>query len=398
MKTEIPKVLHPIGSGTMLGRVLDNLGKIGISDIIAVIGYKAEIVETIFKNRARFVKQEELLGSADALLQACKHLEDFDGTVLVTCGDTPLFEAATYRDLIEAHLSKGASCTVLTCKMEDPTSYGRIVRSGDRVRKIVEKKDASSEDKKINEINTGTYCFNNSDLKRFIRDVKINEKKQEFYLTDIVQILAENGKIVTNELCDDKEAVGINSRKDLAMANKLLNKKTLEKLMGSGVTIIDPGTTFIDENVEVGKDTIIYPNTVIEGGVKISGNCKIGPFARLRSGTTVAQKAEIGNFVEITRTSIGEGSKVKHLTYLGDAEIGRNVNIGAGTITANYDGKAKNRTIIEDDVSIGAGAVIIAPVKIGKGATVGASSVVTKNKDVPAGETVAGVPAKPLKK
>ena len=399
MKTEVPKVLHPIGSGTMLGKVIASLKKAGATDILAVVGYKAEAVESFFKGEIEFVRQEELLGSADALRCAGDYLGGFTGTVLVTCGDTPLFRSETYRALLERHTEENAACTVLTCRMDDPFSYGRIVRDDKgRVQRIVEEKDASEEEKKINEINTGTYCFDNAELQRFIKEIEINEKKKEFYLTDIVEILADNGKTVTATSCDAEEAIGINSRKDLAMANKLANKRVIEKLMDSGVTVIDPDNTYIDEDVEIGKDTVIYPNTVIESGVKIAEGCKIGPSARLRGKTTIARGAEIGNFVEICRTTVGEESKVKHLTYLGDTEVGSNVNIGAGTITANYDGKSKNRTVIEDDASIGAGAVLIAPVKIGKGATVGASSVVTKNKDVPAGTTVAGIPARPLGK
>jgi len=399
MKTETPKVLHEVGGRMMLRRVVDNLKQAGAGKIAAIVGYKAGLVEELFESEIDLIRQTELLGSADALARAEDHLRGHEGPVLVTCGDSPLMISDTFRRLAEEHAKSGSSCTIVTSKVEDPTSYGRIKKGPDgSVLGIVEEKDASEEEKRINEINTGTYCFDNADLQGFLSRIRMNEKKKEFYLTDIIGILVESGKKVGTVSCKSEESLGINSRRDIAMANRILKEKKLEELMDSGVTIVDPGTTTVDEDAEIGRDTVIYPNTVIESGVKIGTKCKIGPFARLRTGATIGDEAEIGNFVEICRSEIGERSKVKHLTYLGDAQVGRDVNVGAGTITANYDGRNKNRTVIEDGASIGAGAVLVAPVKIGKGATVGASSVVTKNKDVPAGATVAGVPARELKK
>jgi bifunctional UDP-N-acetylglucosamine pyrophosphorylase/glucosamine-1-phosphate N-acetyltransferase len=395
MKTEIPKVLHEVGSKTILGRIVSGLRGAGIKDIIAVIGYKADLIESSFKDDIRFVRQPELLGSGNALACAVEQIRDKD--VLVTCGDTPLITDETYRKLAQAHLKEKASCTFLTSQVQESASYGRIVRDEKGcVLKIIEEKDASGKDKEIKEINTGTYCFRSDDLKEFIHRIEINEKKKEFYLTDVVEILVKEGKKVLTQECGEGEAVGINSRKDLAMVNKVLNRKTIDKLMDSGVTVIDPETTYVDEGVVIGKDTVIFPNTVIKSDVRIAGECKIGPFARLRPGTKLERGVEIGNFVELCRTEVGEFSKIKHHAYLGDTKVGRNVNVGAGTITANYDGKNKHRTVIEEDAFIGVGVILIAPVKIGKGAKVGAGSVVTKNKDVPAGETVIGVPAKPL--
>jgi len=397
MKTEIPKVLHPIGSETILEKIVSNLKKAGITDIIAVVGYKAESIEELFKDDVRFVRQSELLGSGDALVQAMDSLANDKENVLVTCGDTPLITDQTYRGLVAEHLRMKTSCTLLTCRVSDPVSYGRIVRSEDGdISGIIEEKDASDEEKKIREINVGTYCFRHADLKEFIRDIKINEKKKEFYLTDIIDILTSNGKKVMSYDCGSDEAVGINSRKDLANANKIANRKNIEKLMESGVTIIDPDTTYIDASAVIGRDTVIYPCTVIESDVTVEDACKIGPFARLRPGTRLSGGVEIGNFVELCRTEVGSGTRVKHHTYLGDTVVGRNVNIGAGTITANYDGKDKHRTTIGDNAFIGVGAVLIAPVRIGQGAMVGAGSVVTRNKDVAEGETVVGVPAKPF--
>lgn len=399
MKTELPKVMHPVGSRTMLEKVVASLKAAGIGRIIAVVGYKAERIEALLKDEIEFVTQAELLGSGDAVKTAVEALSDLTGTVVITCGDTPLIKAATFEGLMAAHKDASNEGTVLTCEIEDPESYGRIVRDNDGgVSRIVEEKDASSEEKKINEINVGTYCFSAEELKKDISKITLNEKKKEFYLTDIIDILVSSGKKVGSFSCAENEMIGVNSRQDLAKANRINKMDKLKELMDGGVTIIDPETTFIADTAEIGKDTVIYPNTVIEGDVSISGGCEIGPFARIRPGTKIRKGAVVGNFVEVCRTEIGENTLVKHHTYLGDTKVGNNVNIGAGTITANYDGKNKHKTIIEDDVFIGVGVVLIAPVKIGKGAKVGAGSVVTKNKDVPAGSTVVGVPARPFVK
>lgn len=397
MKSALPKVLHPIGSGTILGRIIANLKKAGMTDIIVVIGHKADVIKSHFESDIRFVRQPELLGSGDALAHAVDYMDNSEGDVLVTCGDTPLISDKTYRRIVEKHLTGKDSCTVLTCALPDPTFYGRIIKdSSGNILRIVEEKEVSAEEKKITEINVGTYCFRKADLKRFIRDIEINEKKKEFYLTDIIDIFARNSGKIVSENCNADEAIGVNSRKDLALVNKIVNEKSIEKLMETGVTVIDPAATYIDETAVIGMDTVIYPSTVIESDVTVGAGCRIGPFARLRPGTKLSDGVEIGNFVEICRTEIGEGTRVKHHTYLGDTVIGSGVNIGAGTITANYDGKNKHRTVIEDNAFIGVGARLIAPVRIGRGAKVGAGSVVTKNKDVRDGETVVGVPARPL--
>ncbi|MFH1665792.1 MAG: NTP transferase domain-containing protein [Candidatus Omnitrophota bacterium] len=397
MKTKLPKVLHKVGSMTMLGKVISNLKEAGVADIVVVVGYKAEQVEELFKGQVRFVRQTELLGSGDALIRAMGSLGETSGKVLVTCGDAPLIPSETYRKMTRE--KEGVSCVVLTCEVPDPSAYGRIVRdAGGNVRNIAEEKDATREEKEIREINVGTYCFLRGDLERFLKEIKMNEKKREFYLTDIIGILTANGKKVASESCGIEEMIGINSRKDLALASGIVNRKKLEELMVSGVTIVDPDTTRVDETASVGRDTVVFPFTVIEGDVMVGEGCKIGPFAHLRSGTTLADDVEIGNFVEVCRTEIGSGTRVKHHAYLGDAVIGKCVNIGAGAVTANYDGRKKNSTVIGDNASIGAGAVLVAPVKVGRGATVGAGSVVTKMKDVADGETVVGIPARSIYK
>lgn len=399
MNTELPKVLHKVGDEPMLGRVISGLKKAGIKDMIAVVGYKREVIESFFKHEVRFVFQRKRLGSGDAVKQAVNKLSDSVGNVLVTCGDTPLIEAAAYRGIMKKHSSQRVSCTLLTACAEDPFSYGRIIRDEKGgVIKIVEEKDASNEEKKIKEINAGVYCFRKQDLEKFIHKIKINKKKKEFYLTDIIELLAKNGKKIVSEECSVEEIIGINSRKDLVYANRIINDKTLARLMKRGVTIIDTSTIFISEKADIAKDTIIYPNTIIEKDVVIGKSCQIGPFARLRPGTILQDEVEVGNFVELCRTKVGRKTKIKHHAYLGDTEVGSHVNIGAGVITANYDGKNKLHTIIEDRAFVGVGAILIAPVKIGKNAVVGAGSVVTKNKNVPAGKTVIGVPAKIFEK
>lgn len=395
MKTSLPKVLHFVGAKTILGRVIENLKSSGITDITVVVGYNAEQIKSSLTNeKIKFIEQKKLLGSADALKQALGSLTK-KKDVLVTCGDAPLISSATFRDLTDTHFSEMAGCTILTSILPDAGEYGRIIRGADEnISAICEEKDATQTQKEIKEINVGTYCFARGDLEEFIKRVKINEKKKEFYLTDVIDQFVKNEKKAVAVSCGAEEAVGINSRGDLARAFAFVNRKTLERLMKKGVTIVAPESTYIDESAVIEAETVIFPNTVIEADVEIKANCRIGPFARLRPGTRLSREVEIGNFVEICRTKIGTKTRVKHHTYLGDAIVGKRVNIGAGVITANYDGEKKFSTTIEDDVFIGVGAIFVAPVRIGKGAKIGAGSVVTKNKDVAAGETVMGVPAR----
>lgn len=394
MKSETPKVLHNIGSSTLLGKTIGTLKKCDYDNIIAVVGYKSDIVEKYFEGDIRFVRQPELLGSGDALAHAVDYLPKGEGIVLVTCGDAPLFTKETYKKIVKQHLKGKTACTILTSLVEDPTDYGRIVRGENKeILKIIEEKDARIEEKKIREINAGVYCFSSKDLRENIREIELNEKKKEFYLTDIIDILVRKKRKISSCSIQENEAVGVNTRGDLQKVHKIMYARKITELMELGVTVIDPNTTYIDEDASVGQDSIIYPNTVIEGDVIIGKGCKIGPFARIRPNSKIKDKAEIGNFVEINRSIIGENTRVKHHTYLGDAIVGKNVNIGAGTITANYDGVNKYQTIIEDGAFIGVGVILIAPIKIGKKAIVGAGSVVTKNKNVKDGETVIGVPA-----
>jgi len=398
MRSDVPKVLHRIASRTMLERIMSNLKRSGVEDILAVVGYKAERIENLFREQLRFVRQPELLGSGDALAHAVDFMNSRENSVLVTCGDTPLISPATFRKIVKTHFRDNASCVLLTARVDDPSSYGRILRDKNgNIARIIEEKDLIGAEKKINEINVGTYCFHKSEIVKYIREIEMNEKKKEFYLTDIVDILRKKGKKVISVSCGKKEEhIGVNSRKELAEVNALVYREKAEELMSSGVTIVDPDTAYIDDSASIGRDTIIFPNTVIESGVRVGKGCRIGPFARLREGTVLRDNVEIGNFVEICRSEIGKSSRVKHHTYLGDAVVGKDVNVGAGTITANYDGKEKNRTIIGDGVFLGVGSILIAPIKVGSGAVIGAGSVVTRNKNVGKGKVVAGVPAKEI--
>ncbi|NQS99629.1 MAG: NTP transferase domain-containing protein [Candidatus Omnitrophica bacterium] len=401
MKSNTPKVLHKVCGKPMLGYMLDLLPQLGIDKSIVVLGHKLDKVKQFLgANKAKTLRQPKLLGSGDAVWQTRKSLGSFRGTVLVIYGDTPLVTYQSLKDLIRTQISKQPSCTILTAKANQPTGFGRILRDDkNQVSKIVEEQDADEYQKAILEINVGAYCFKAQELFSALKEIKPNNAKKEYYLTDAVEVLAkQRRKIATVFTQDKEEALGVNSRSDLARAHRIINKRRVAELLAAGVTIIDPNTTYLYGDIEVGTDTIIYPHTVIEGKVKIGRSCKIGPFAHLRSGTVLKDKAQIGNFVEIVRSTIGASSKVKHHSYVGDTIVGQRVNVGAGVITANYDGKNKNRTTIGDRVFLGVGAILIAPVKIGKRAVVGAGSVVTKNKDVPVGATVAGVPAKVLKK
>lgn len=399
MKSETPKVLHKILGKEIIHYVLDSVKDAGLSDVILVAGYGSALLQEAVKNE-KIVIQKELSGSGDAVATARKALKNYSGDILVVCGDTPLIRAQTIKNLIEKHRSSGASATILTAKVNDPTGYGRIARDDNgKVTGIVEQVKVNLYEEIINEINVGTYCFKAADLFVALERVKPDNKKKEIFLTDTIGIIKNKGKLVEAYLTEDPdEAIGVNARLDLARSTAILKNRIAEELMLEGVTIQDPASTVIYPGARIGKDTTIYSNTVIESDVEIGNNCHIGPFARIRPHVSIGDGVEVGNFVELNRTKVGDDTKIKHHTYLGDAIVGKSVNIGAGTITANYDGKNKNRTIIEDGAFIGVGAILIAPVKVGSQATVGAGSVVPKDHDVPKGVTVVGIPARIYKK
>lgn len=387
MKSDTPKVLHQIYSKTLLGYVIDAVNNTDMADEnYVIVGHQAERVEEFVKENytnAKTVLQSPQLGTGHAVSMVCPYLENFDGEVIILCGDTPLITSDTLKTFIEAHRKMQSDITVMSAIFDDPTNYGRIIRNSDNsLNSIVEEKDATPEQKRVTEINAGIYCLNWTKIKDAFSQLKTNNAQGEYYLTDIIEWGNKQGLSVNAHILERNEEIyGINSKSNLAQATKMLTTRTLEKYMADGITIVDPNSTWIDPQTEIGKDTIIYPSTYIEGVNKIGSNCKIGPFAHLRGGVTLDDYVKIGNYVEVKKAHIKSHTNACHLTYIGDSEIGENVNIGAGTITANYDPltKVKSKTIIEDNVKIGSNSVLVAPVTIEEGANVGALSVITKN-------------------
>ena len=387
MKSDMPKVLHTIFEKTLLGYVIDAVNNTGIADEnFVIVGHQAERVEEyINKNydNAKCVLQSPQLGTGHAVSMALPYLKDFDGEVIILCGDTPLITSETIKEFVEAHRNLKSDITVMSAIFENPTNYGRIIRnSNNTLNSIVEEKDATLEQKAVKEINAGIYCLNWANIKPAFSQLKTNNAQGEYYLTDIIKWGNEqNLSVNAYTLKDNEEIYGINSKANLAEATKLLNRKIVNKHLANGVQIIDPATTWISPETEIEADTIIYPSTYIEGKNKIGKHCKIGPFAHLRGDVVLEDYVKIGNFVEVKKTTIKSHTNACHLTYLGDSEIGSNVNIGAGTITANYNPltKVKSKTIIGDNVKIGSNSVLVAPVTIEEGANVGALSVITKN-------------------
>jgi len=424
MKSKLPKVLHKVVGIPMLEHVLNSLDEAKIIRKIVVLGHEAEIVENSLGRKVEVVYQKEQLGTGHAVMQAKDLITASEDPVLVLCGDTPLLTAETLLKLMRQHHEKNAVITVLTSIINNPKGYGRIIRNEQGVKAIVEEKDASETEKIVQEINTGTYCFNGDFLLKSLDKLTTDNSQGEYYLTDLIKLaVQDNLKVEACVLENVKESLGINNRIQLAEAEKILRLRVLEQLMSSGVTIIDPQATYIDANVEIGQDTIIYPGTYLEGktvvgsdciigpgtrvvdcrignGVQvqntvifesqIGNNCNIGPFAYLRPGTVLEDDVKVGDFVEIKKSKVGKGSKVPHLSYVGDAVLGDKVNVGCGSITCNYDGKAKHVTIIEDEAFIGSNTNLVAPVTIGKNAVIGAGSTITR--DVPEGALGIGRP------
>ena len=397
MKSERAKVLHEILGRPIIHYVLKTLRAAGIDELTVVVGHQEEAVRKAVGDGVRFVRQAEQKGTGHAVRQCERALAGFDGHVVVLAGDAPLISYTSIAAMVETHRKVGAACTVLTACLDDARGYGRVVRdekSGDFLR-IVEESDATDREKQIQECNSGHYVFRAADLFAALKDVKSDNKKGEYYLTDVLALLLARGRRVgTYRAEDPAEAYGVNTRKDLVAATNFIRWRVLQQHLDNGVAILDPSTTYIEEDVEIGADTVVRPFSVIEHDVKIGQGCDVGPFAHLRPGTVLGDGAEIGNFVEVKKSTVGAHSKAKHLSYLGDATLGARVNIGAGTITANFDGKSKHATVIEDGASTGSNTVLVAPVKVGKGARTGAGAVVLR--DVPGGETVVGVPARSI--
>lgn len=412
MRSDLPKVLHRISGRPMVAYVVDAVREAGIRRALVVVSKQPKEM-TAWLSGAEVVVQKEQLGTAHALLKAEPHLRDFKGTVLVLCGDTPLISPETLKAMARHHRKTGAAATILTTVMQNPTGYGRVLRTADSVERIVEERDASPPERKIKEINTGTYCFDKEKLFSSLPKIQRENRQKEFYLTDVIEILRASGhKISSYQASEEAEVMGVNTRKELAEAERIMRLRIIEKWMARGVTFIDPNSTFVGGEVRIGRDTTIYPYTFLEGKTTVGNGCTVGPsvrlvdsrvgneveiqyavvrdsviedgaslgpFCSLRGGTRIKKGCKVGSFVEIKKSEIGEGSKVPHLSYVGDTLIGKNVNVGAGAVTCNYDGVKKNRTVIEDDVFVGSDTMLVAPVRVGKGAVTGAGSVITKN-------------------
>lgn len=398
MKSELPKVLHKLCGRPMLGYVLDLVTALKPARVVAVLGYKQELMREFIPQGVKIAIQKRLMGTADAVKAGLAALKGFQGTVLVLYGDNPLLKKESLKKLLDYHIENNVDATLLTAKLEKPSGYGRIMRDKYfSICGIVEEKDADEVQKEIKEINTGIMVFKKDRLDRNLKYIRPNNRKKEYYLTDLIEILAKKSYLIDAVRVEDvQEALGINTRVELVKANSIMQGRINEKFMLDGVSILDPVTTFINFGTKIGRDTTIYPFTVIERDVKIGKRCFLGPFAHLREGVSLGDDVTAGNFIEIVRSRIGNKTFVKHFSYLGDSSVGANVNIGAGTVTANFDGKNKNYTLIKDNVNIGSDTIIVAPVKIGKFAMTGAGSVVTRN--IPDKAVVVGVPARILRK
>ena len=436
MKSDKAKVLHQLGGKPLIAHVCHAAAALDPRRIYVVVGHQAAavesaVVEEIGNEKCEFILQREQLGTGHAVNCAREQLENVDSTLLILSGDVPLIRAGTLAALVQqhrAHRGRGAAGTILTVKLDDPTGYGRVVRDDLGFERIVEQKDANDETRRIREINSGIYCFDTKLLFSALTRVSNDNKQNEYYLTDVPRILREDGAAISLYLHNDaREVSGINNREELADLEKAFRRRVNSRLMRDyGVTIIDPKHTYISEDAQIGRDTIIHPNVTIEGRTIIGDNCEIrsgtrlnnavigrnceildnslivystvsddcqiGPMAHIRGGARIEQNAKIGNFVEVKKSIVGENSKASHLTYLGDATIGENTNIGAGTITCNYDGQNKHPTRIGDNVRIGSDTMLVAPITIGDNSVTAAGSVVIH--DVEPDTLVAGVPAK----
>ncbi len=399
MKSNTPKVLHKIFEKPLLGYVLDNVKNI-VNESFVIVGHHAEeVTEYVEKNykSAKTVLQSPQLGTGHAVSMVCPFLQNFEGEVIILCGDTPLITEKTLKDFLEYHNSKNSDLTVMSTVFENPTNYGRIIRESDNSLKcIVEEKDATAEQKAVKEVNAGIYCLNWGKIKDAFSQLTSNNAQGEYYLTDIIAWGKKNNLNVNAYILENSDEIyGINSRSNLATATKIMNERKLNSLMDNGVTIVDPLSTWISEDTQIGSDTVIYPATYIEGKNIIGKNCKIGPCAHLRGDVEIDDNCKIGNFVEVKKAKIGHNTNAGHLSYIGDSELGSFVNIGAGTITANYDpiSKTKSKTTLKDNVKIGSNTVLVAPVEIGEGTNIGAGSVITKN----IGKWALGLTRAPLK-
>jgi bifunctional UDP-N-acetylglucosamine pyrophosphorylase/glucosamine-1-phosphate N-acetyltransferase len=400
MKSERAKVLHEVCGRPMIRYVVDAARGAGARTIVVVVGCGAEQVRACLENDpdVLFATQERQLGTGDAVRVCRGVLADYRGPALVLVGDEPLIRPEPLADLLALQQSEGAACLLGTAVLPDPTGFGRILRdSAGRFLRIVEQRDCTPEEKAIREVNPSCYVFDLPGLWDALDRLDTQNVQGEYYLTDAPALLQSLGrKVVALNALEPDDILGVNTRQHLAQAHAIMQSRIQDRWMSEGVSIVDPRNTYIDGRARIGTDTTIFPFTVITGTVTIGRKCRVGPFTHLRDGTVLADGAEVGAFVEVNRSHFEAGARARHLAYLGDAHLGPGANIGAGVITANFDGRTKSRTTIGAQAMIGSGAVLVAPVTIGPGATVGANAVVTKNHDVPEGQTVAGNPARPL--
>lgn len=383
MKSKNSKLVQKIYGKEIVKRAVENAEKAGVKDIVAVVGYKKEEIMKVLGDNIKYAFQDEMLGTGHAVMQAKEYLKGKKGKVLVLNGDVPLIRPETLNKLIEKSIENKEYATLLTAIYDDPTGYGRIVRDeGGNIEGIVEEKDTTEEQKKITEINAGIYCFDIEALLEALEKITPNNKQGEYYITDVIQIMNNRGLKTGAVIVEDNtEILGINDRIQLGILTKVLQMRINTELMKHGVTIEDTNTTYIYDDVEIGMDTVIHPNTTIKSGVIIGEDCEIGPNSYIREGCKLANKVKIGSFVEIKKAIIGEGTKVPHLSYMGDCEIGEKCNIGCGTITCNYDGFNKSKTIIGNHSFIGSNTNLVAPVTLGDNTFIAAGSTITD--DVP---------------
>lgn len=410
MKSNIAKPLQQAAGKALVEWVLDTAEETGSDENIVVIGHKAEDVKAYLGDRAKFAYQYEQLGTGHAVMQGIESIKDVDGTVMVLYGDSPLIEAETLKRVREDHSKKMRAATVITAIADEPYGYGRIVRENGEIVRIVEQKDASEDEQKITEVNSGMYFFDIQKLKESLSKITNDNSQGEYYITDVIEIMLSEGEKVGAYVTELEQTMGVNDKLQLSQVGKILNRRKVEALMLAGVTIIDPDKVQVTTNVKVGRDTVLYPGTVLEGDTVIGENCvigsntslnnckvgdntkiletvgidseigsdtNVGPFAYLRPGTRVGSEVKIGDFVEVKNSTIDDGTKVAHLTYIGDADVGKRVNFGCGTVVVNYDGVNKHRTIIEDDCFIGCNTNLVSPVVVRHGAYTAAGSTIT---------------------
>ena len=417
MKSDLPKVLHKVAGISMLEHVFRSVSAIDPEKTVTVVGHKAELVEQVLAGQTDFVRQTEQLGTGHAVMMAEPVLENLTGQTLVIAGDTPLITGESLKNLIDFHINHKNVATILTAEADNPFGYGRIVRNQhDEVLKIVEQKDASDFEQQIKEINTGTYVFDNARLFEALKNINTNNAQGEYYITDVIGIFRESGeKVGAYTLKDFDESLGVNDRVALATAESVMRRRINQQHMVNGVSFVNPHATYIGVDVEIAPEVQVEANVTLKGQTKIGAETiltngtyivdsvigertvitnsmieessvadgvTVGPYAHIRPGSSLAKDVHVGNFVEVKGSSIGENTKAGHLTYIGNSEVGANVNFGAGTITVNYDGQKKYKTIIGDNVFVGSNSTIIAPVELGDNSLVGAGSTITK--DVPA--------------